>query len=676
MAAFYRASLTDFLEHSPDEILGSLLRSYQHNELQKRQTKAWEIEIEVLKSACNELIRLAPTTANWVLLLEYPIPRRSKRLDGVLLGADVIFCLEFKTADKSHSLQAERQVEDYALDLRDFHDASLNRRIVPVVVVPKAAPSKNINCGISTDTVRDVKRANSSDLASILLAEFEAEHRTSSEPVNAADWDKSPYRPVPTIIEAAEALFAGHNVREVAHSHAGAINLTVTSDRLVEIIQQAQRRSEKVICFVTGVPGAGKTLAGLNVVHNPTLRCEGRPAGVFLSGNGPLVKIVSAAIARDHKHRMSETSGERTVGTFIQNVHVFVRESLEKANLPPVERVVVFDEAQRAWNADQNRKKNGLEVSEPETMLSIMDRHQGWAVLVALVGGGQEIHNGEAGLSEWGRTLREKFPMWKVVVSPKALERDASNAGHRLFDDSNSGSLAIQTEPSLHLEVNLRSFRAQKIAEWVDAALAGEASKAAAIVPDLRNFPFALTRSLSTARAWLHKHARGKQRAGLVASSGALRLRADGLELSSGFRQGNRDMFVHWFLTQPPDVRSSNQLEVAASEFECQGLELDWIGLCWGGDFSFDAEKSVWAYRNFSGSRWGVLKNQIDRQYLINTYRVLLTRARRGLILWIPRGDDSDETRLQKFFDSTAEYLLRCGVPVAKTGDVTPELGQ
>jgi hypothetical protein len=483
-------------------------------------------------------------------------------------------------------------------------------------------------------------------------------------PLKPAAWDNSPYRPVPTIIEAAEALFAGHNVCEIAHSHAGATNLTNTSHRLVEIIQEAQRWSEKVICLVTGVPGAGKTLAGLNVVHNPALRREGRPAGVFLSGNGPLVKIVSAAIARDYKRRLRESGGERTVGTFIQNVHVFVREGMEKADKPPVEKVVVFDEAQRAWNADQNRKKNGLEISEPETMLSIMNRHQDWAVLIALVGGGQEIHNGEAGLSEWGRTLRERFATWKVAVSPKALERDASNAGYRLFADGNPGCLSIQTEPSLHLEVNLRSFRARKLAEWVDATLAGDAAKAVAIVPDLRDFPFGLTRKLPTARAWLREHARGQQRAGLVASSGALRLRADGLELSSGFRQGNRDMFVHWFLDHPPDVRSSNQLEVAASEFECQGLELDWVGLCWGGDFSFDTPSGGWAYRNFAGSHWGNLKNEIDRQYLLNTYRVLLTRARRGLIIWIPQGEVSDETRPPTWFDLTANYLIRCGVPV------------
>jgi hypothetical protein len=325
--------------------------------------------------------------------------------------------------------------------------------------------------------------------------------------------------------------------------------------------------------------------------------------------------------------------------------------------------VVVFDEAQRAWNAEQNRKKNGLDVSEAETMLSIMDRHQDWAVVIALVGGGQEIHNGEAGLAEWGKTLLEKFPSWKIAVSPMALEHDSSTAGQCLFAKGNA-ALAVQKEPSLHLNVNQRSFRAQKLIDWVEAALVGDATKAIAIIPNLCEFPFALTRSLPTARQWLQKHSRGQQRSGLVASSGAIRLRAHGLELSSGFRQGNRDIYVNWFLNHLPDIRSSNQLEVAASEFECQGLELDWVGLCWGGDFTYDMTAARWMFRNFSGSHWGSLKNEIDRQFLLNTYRVLLTRARRGLILWVPQGCNSDETRLPAPLDSTADYLIRCGLPV------------
>ena len=662
MSASYRATLSNFIAQSPMEIFGILSDRCKNHELLEQQREAWKIEIEILKTICQQFLEMEKSAANWSLLLEYNIPRRSKRLDAVLLAADVILCLEFKTGEQTHSLQTDRQVEDYALDLRDFHKASCNRRIVPISVVPKAELVNNFIKRPSTDDVRDVMRANEADLTQVILKAFQTEHKSGHNVIDAKKWDESAYHPVPTIIEAAEALFAGHNVREIAHSHA-AENLTVTSEKIIEIIQHAQRNSEKVMCFVTGVPGAGKTLAGLNVVHNPALRRDGRPAGIFLSGNRPLVKVVSAAITRDRKRQAIDDSAERTVGTFIQNVHIFI-EVEGKQEEPPYEKIVVFDEAQRAWDAAQSKKKHKRESSEPEIMLKIMDRHSDWAVIIALVGGGQEINSGEAGLSEWGKTLREKYPNWKIAASPMVIESNSSTAGHRLFEDRNRGTLKIQQESSLHLKVTQRSFRAQRFAEWVDAALAGESEKAAMITPDLKDFPFSLTRSLAIARAWLRERTRGFQRSGLVASSGALRLRADGLELTSGFRQGNRDMYVNWFLNLPPDIRSSNQLEVAASEYECQGLELDWVGLCWGGDFSYNADAKDWNYRALSGSRWGFLNNPTDQQYLLNTYRVLLTRARQGVIIWVPEGDSSDPTRLPNFFDPTADYLVRCGVPL------------
>jgi hypothetical protein len=652
MSAFYRATLTDFLSHSSQQVIGCLTAAFQHSELQKRQIKAWEAEIAVLKESCVRLLKAKPITKKWSLILEYPIPRRRKRLDAVLLARDVILCVEFKTRDRSHSLAADRQVEEYALDLRDFHEMSRNRRVVPIVVVPKAplvlaSPTETI-----VDDVRPVVRANADNLAEQIQLAFESEHRSQAPPIAPKAWDNSPYHPVPTIIEAAEALYAGHNVAEIAHSHAGAVNLTRTSECLIAAIQRAQSNKEKIACFVTGVPGAGKTLAGLNVVHNPVLRRQDRPAGIFLSGNRPLVNVVSAAISRD----------QRTVSTFIQNVHIFVREGMEKRKKPPVERVIVFDEAQRAWNADQNENKNAIEISEPETILQIMDRHQDWAVLIALVGGGQEIHTGEAGLEEWGTTLREKFSHWKVCVSPEAIDGDPSLAGHGLFEDGNAGSLKIIKDSALHLKVNLRSFRAQRLTEWVEAVLELKPTKAATIMRKLHRFPLALTRSLSTAREWLNRYTRGERRCGLIASSGALRLRADGIELSSGFRQGNRDMYVRWFLTLPPDVRSSNQLEVAASEFECQGLELDWTSVCWGADLRLGSTSRQWLFRRFSGTTWENVRTQITRRYLLNKYRVLLTRARQGMIIWVPEGRQRDKTHSPEFFDSTAAYLRECGL--------------
>jgi hypothetical protein len=583
----------------------------------------------------------------------------------VLLARELILCLEFKTEDARYSRHAERQVEDYALDLRDFHQESRDRRIIPVAVAVEAESELPASAPKGwTDCVRPVQRANGVDLSAIISATFAAEATAGGSQIDGAGWDASAYNPVPGIVEAAEALFAGHDVREIAHSHAGATNLAATSDALIDIVRKAQLGRFKAVCFVTGVPGAGKTLAGLSLVHDPQLRREGRPAPVFLSGNGPLVKIVSAAISRDFRRRLRGEGGDRTVSTFIQNVHSFTREGLAKPDRPPVEQVVVFDEAQRAWDASQNNKKTGCTMSEPETMLSIMDRHADWAVVIALVGGGQEIHNGEAGLSEWGRTLSGRFRHWRVAVSPRALFGDASLAGHTLFggEGGEGEHPAVQQEPSLHLEVCVRSFRARRVSEWVEAVLRGDAAGAAGILADLDEFPMALTRSLAKAKAWLRERTRGMRRCGLLASSGAIRLRADGLELSSGFRQGNRDLFVHWFLADTSDVRSSNQLEVAASEFECQGLELDWVGVCWGGDLAFEGRGTGWCYGTFSGNSWRQVGKEVDRRYLLNTYRVLLTRAREGLVVWVPEGDASDVTRSPQPFESTAAYLTRCGL--------------
>lgn len=664
MPAFYRATVADFLADDPSRILGVLVsRSAQQGftDLKQRQTRAWERQITALRATAAELTVILPASGQWGLLLEYPIPRRQKRIDAVLLAAEVILCVEFKTEEREHPAQARQQAEDYALDLRDFHEESRNRRIVPVAVSLRAGVPPASARASESELVRPALATNGDELARVLAEAFAVETRGGAQ-IDVARWDASAYRPVPTIIEAAESLFAGHDVREIAHSHAGATNLTATSTRLLEVIREAQTQRRKVVCFVTGIPGAGKTLAGLNVVHNPSLRREGRAPGVFLSGNGPLVKIVRAAIERDFKRREREKGATRTSGTFIQNVHEFVRDSLAKPDKPPAENVVIFDEAQRAWDAKQNEKKTGREESEPQTVLGIMDRHNDWAVLVALVGGGQEINVGEAGLSEWGRTIRDHFPHWQIAVSPSALVGDASVAGHRLFADGERGTTVVHEEPTLHLDVNLRAYRVQKLIQWVNAVLAGDAAEAKTLVSNLEEFPLAMTRDLAVARAWLRERTRGLRRCGLVASSGAIRLRADGLELSSGFRLGNRDLFVNWFLNQPPDIRSSNQLEIAASEFECQGLELDWVGVCWGGDLSIDASSSTWLFRQFAGTKWQAVATPIDRAYLLNTYRVLLTRAREGSIVWVPRGNAGDETRTPQFFDATADFLRNCGL--------------
>jgi DUF2075 family protein len=666
MASYYRATLSKFLADDPKRILGELTAASSAGgflDLKHRQTKAWQRELVVLEAVARSLISASESTASWNLFLEYPIPRRQKRIDAVMLAGSLIFCLEFKTEDKDVTKQTQRQVEDYALDLRDFHEASRGRRIVPVAVAFAGESSTSeLRVESTVDLVRPVVATTAGDLAEQLLIAFRTESDPSDSPIDASAWDESPYRPVPTIVEAAEALYAGHNVREIAHSHAGAINLTQTSEKLVELIQEAQRNRTKIACFVTGVPGAGKTLAGLNVVHSSELRQDGRPAPVLLSGNYPLVKIVTAAIARDARRRKKENGAARTTGTLVQNANAFFREALEKPDRPPAENVVVFDEAQRAWDAEKNEKKNGQSISQPDSMLSIMDRHTDWAVLVALIGGGQEIHSGEAGLAAWGQALRSKYPHWQIAAPPEALDGDVSLSGQRLFPETSVVPGTLRRESALHLNVCLRSYRAKRVAEWVEAVLRRDADAASGVMPDLTGFPLVFTRSLESARAWLRSQTRGLRRSGLVASSSAVRLRAHGIELSSGFRQENRDMYVNWFLAETSDVRASNQLEVAASEFECQGLELDWVGVCWGGDVTIGPENGGWAFRNFSGSKWGVVKNERDRRYLLNTYRVLLTRAREGMVVWIPIGDPRDSTRPTEPMDATAAHLRQCGL--------------
>lgn len=662
MPAYYRSTLAEFLDDDPDRVLGVVVAKSSDNgftDLKQRQTKAWQVQLEVLRRTASNLVQQYSDATDWGILIEYPIPRRQKRVDVVLLVRDVILALEFKTGEKEHQKSTSKQVEDYALDLRDFHGESRGRIIVPIAVTTRATPSQP-DLGLqSIDQVKHVVKASETDLGEKVRWCVDT-YANAGTLIDANRWDHSVYRPVPTIIEAAEALYAGHDVREIASSHADAKNLGDTSERLVHLIQQAQKKRRKILCIVTGVPGAGKTLAGLNVVHDPRIRSVAEGAGVFLSGNGPLVHIVSAAIARDFKKKQKAGDVERTVSTFIQNVHAFIKDSLIRT-VPPIEHLIVFDEAQRAWDAAQSSKKNDRYESEPELMLSIMDRHQDWSVIIALVGGGQEINTGEAGLAEWGRALLNRFPHWEVAASPEVMSSVSNEAMQGLFPEGNHSSLVVHQEQSLHLNVSLRSYKAEAVSKWVDAVIDGDPDLARAIIKRCDEFPMALTRDLETARDWLRQHTRGMRRCGLLASSGALRLRAEGIELSSGFRRGDRQMYVNWFLNETSDLRASNQLEVAASEYECQGLELDFTCICWGGDLLYD-QLAGWKKRKFVGAKWNTMNQARDHQYLLNTYRVLLTRAREGFVVWVPRGDANDSTRNPEGFDSTAQFLKQCGL--------------
>jgi hypothetical protein len=662
MSRGYAATVVEFLVTEEDTLVGILVSAVAATGVESHhsaQIAAWREEIRILKAQLDD-----PAFHAWYIALEYELPRRWKRPDVILLARDLVFVIEFKLGATTHDTIGRWQVENYALNLRDFHAKSHGHTIVPVLCASEAMTRLNPNFELrgSTTRVSEVLLASRHDLGRVLLKAYRRFHRDMMKSIRPLTWLDSPYRPTPTIVEAAVMLYEHHGVREISHNHA--YNLDQTTAMLVRVIEEARRDGRRVACFVTGIPGAGKTLTGLDVVHAPDLRKASSPAGIFLSGNGPLVKVVREALVMSQTARgRRRRDCEHEVTTFIQNVHQFLRYYRERPDEVPHEHVVVFDEAQRAWDRTQMSRKHGVNASEACLLLEVMERMPDWAVVIALVGGGQEIFLGEAGLEEWGYAIASRPLRWSIVASPEVLEGEASVAGHRLFQGSLPANVEFRSEPLAHLAVSVRSHRAQCLAEWVNDVLEFRWDTARTKFPDPREFPLIVTRDLDRARQWLRLRSGldPHQRCGLVATSEDQRLRAYGIERSSAFRLDYP--FEKWFLAPPEDCRSSYALEVAASEFECQGLELDWVGVCWGGDLTPSSADDGWDYRKYRGTGWQSVHQDTERAYIRNRYRVLLTRARQGLVMWIPTGCSTDPTRDSTRFDRLYACLRTAGVP-------------
>jgi hypothetical protein len=584
-----------------------------------------------------------------------------KRVDNIMLYGGVVFVLEFKVGAAQVTASAIDQATDYALDLKNFHAGSHDLPIVPIVIATNAGAT-HPQMAWCADDIAVAVPSNGAALGALIKTI--ARDRGTRIDLDPMIWANSGYKPTPTIVEAAQALYRGHRVDEITRSDAGAINLSQTADCIAQIIDETTSKKHKAICFVTGVPGAGKTLAGLNLVTRRTNVHEEEHA-VFLSGNGPLVEVLREALARDEvehsrtsNNKIRKAAAERKVKSFIQNIMHF-----RDANLgipdPPIEKVAVFDEAQRAWDSAhltkfmaQKRGKADFNQSEPEFLIGIMDRHTDWCTVVCLVGGGQEINSGEAGLTEWFAALQRQFRHWKIYLSRQLGHRDY-NWGRDLT--AMLSGLNVEVRDPLHLSVSIRSFRAEKLSEYVGAVVAGEAERARALHEQVRSsYPIVLTRSLPIARRWLKDHARGTERIGLVASSGASRLKPEGLNV--------RDKIdpTFWFLNGKDDVRSSYYLEDPATEFDIQGLELDWVGVCWDADFR--AVDGGWIHQKFTGTKWQNVNDPSRKVYLANAYRVLLTRARQGMVIYVPQGDFADPTRRPEYYDGSADFLMRCGI--------------
>lgn len=646
--SYYSNDIQSFLNQDNYSIFGEITTNDQFS-AEDLQKNTWNREIEILKRELSQFL-------DGYIIFEYTIPRIGNRIDNIVIYKGIIFLLEFKVGEKKYPSYAIEQVTDYAFDLSCFHKESHNRLLVPILISTKAHSVKQ-EIRISKDNVLETICCNEYEIAKYIT---EVSLKFIQDEIIPDDWINSLYMPTPTIIEAAQALYLGHNVEDISRNDASAKNLNQTTKAINKIIDYSKANNRKSICFITGVPGAGKTLAGLNIAVERQKIAEDEHA-VFLSGNGPLVDVLQEALARDDAKRnnISRKEASRKVKEFIQIIHHF-RDDAISVDTPPVEKVAIFDEAQRAWDkqnlTDFMKKKKHIEdfnMSEPEFLISILNRHNDWATIICLIGGGQEINKGEsAGIYGWFDSLRNNYPNWDIYVSDKITD-DEYSKGHNFAEMTKNMNVNIIED--LHLAVSLRSFRSENVSNFVKALLDVDIDTAKRLYEQFKNdYPVFVTRNLHKAKLWVISQAKGSQRYGLTASSGAKRLRKYGIWVQ------NKIEATNWFLNGKNDVRSSFHLEETATEFDIQGLELDWTIVCWDADLRF--ENGDFKHLKFVGTKWQNIKSADNILYLKNTYRVLLTRARQGFVIFVPPGDETDTTAKPEYYDGIYRYLKSVGI--------------
>jgi len=675
---FYKSSISEFISSSTDFIFGQISRADEMDTM-STQKFAWVVEIETMKRALQPWRHEAAE-----IIFEYSIPRLGKRIDVVVLLRERVFVIEFKAGETEFLHQDVDQVMDYALDLKNFHQGSIDRLIVPVLVATESSKYSTV-CQPShyDDGVYEPLMTDSAHLGDVINMVLLDCMQQKAFSVAIENWARSRYSPTPTIIEAARSLYLNHSVEEITRHEAEGEQLERTTRYVQQVIRETKAKRGKSICFVTGVPGAGKTLVGLNVAVQQE---SNEDLAVYLSGNGPLVAVLTEALTRDKQaqekargNRILKKDAEREVKRFIQIIHRYRDNMLGKvrvvnghieidptkelkdhiAGYGEVENIAIFDEAQRSWDKEHiaawlNRKKGFAEfpMSEGEFLIWSLDQRKDWAVIVCLVGGGQEINTGEAGIGEWIRALNESFPDWQIYISSQLTAKEYAEG--KVSELLNQNRNVVYSD-NLHLAVSMRSFRAESLSNMVHYLLDGESEKAKEVYESIIDrYPIVLTRDLEKAKKWLRDKARGNERYGLVVSSKAYRLKPLAIDVRC------KPDTVHWFLDDINDVRSSLFLEDAASEFDIQGLELDWTCLVWDGDLRYNG--TTWDYFEFNGgSKWNRINKEERKAYQLNAYRVLLTRARQGMVICVPEGNPKDHTRLPEFYDGTYLYLKSLG---------------
>ena len=698
----YAAMFSEFLSKEPLAVLGTLHNNY-HGDALTTTDEAWMGEIELMQQVLEPW-----REEQGQIVFEYDIPRLGKRIDVVLLLRGMIFCLEFKVGKKEEFQAGIEQVMDYALDLKNFHLFSHDKKIVPILIPTKYKEYTTVfQPSVYNDDIYNPMITGEEHLQELISKVLE--HAGAKREDGGIDnWLISPYAPTPTIIEAARTLYENHSVEDITRHEADKVSTDTTINYILQVIQQSKDRQQKSICFVTGVPGAGKTLVGLDVAIKQTYKdgeLDKENGAVYLSGNGPLVAVLIEALARDNQKKCSErgerknmSDSRREVSEFIQIIHRYRDNMLAKIKNPvengeleidpekavklaatgygEVEHVAIFDEAQRSWThkriADYLKRGgtygNKLKVpnfpmSEAEFLIWSLDQREDWAVIICLVGGGQEINTGEAGITEWIKALNNRFKHWNVFISNKLTDPEYAEGrvNDLLRENSN-----VTFSDSLHLAVSLRSFRAETLSAFIHSLLSF-APDASSLYQDVKQkkYPIMLTRDMDKARKWLRKMARGTQQTGVLVTKVAARFKPLAVNI---LPQGDENA-VHWFLEDKTDIRSSNYLEDAATEIQVQGLELDYACVLWDADMR--CEEGSWAYYKFNGkNKWNPENNNESRKYMLNAYRVLLTRARQGIVICVPYGNSNktpegfpeDPTRLPEFYNGTYEYLKSLGM--------------
>lgn len=700
----FKSEILTFVSMNPSHVLGNIVKSF-HGVDQTTTLEAWESEIKIMQ----QVLQPWATDNEAYVCFEYDIPRLGKRIDVVVLLGGMVFCLEFKVGKRDALQMDVEQVLDYALDLKNFHLYSADRPIVPILIPTEySKESLFIQLSPYNDEIYNPIITSKDSLQKVMAKVLEHGSKKYDLKKWGANWLISPYSPTPTIIEAARSLYENHSVEEITRHEADKVSTDETIDYLLHVIDLSKRQGEKSICFVTGVPGAGKTLVGLDVAIKQSYKEDNKnkeSGAVYLSGNGPLVAVLTEALAQNNKKKCDErgekkklSDSRREVSEFLQIIHRYRDNMLAKIKNPvengrleidpakavkmkqagyaEVEHVAIFDEAQRSWTHKRlaNYLKRGgtygnklkvpnFPVSEASFLIWSIDQRQDWAVIICLVGGGQEINTGEAGISEWIKALNSEYKHWKVYISDRLTEREYAEGKVNELLKANQH---VTYSKSLHLAVSLRSFRAETLSAFVHALLAID-DKAHKLFQDVqqKGYPILLTRNIDKARQWLRSKARGSQQTGILVSKVAARYKPQAVNvLASGDENA-----VHWFLEDKGDVRSSNYLEEAATEIQVQGLELDYACILWDADVRF--ENGKWQYYKFNGkTKWIAETNEENRHYMLNAYRVLLTRARQGIIICVPEGNDrknsegfpEDATRLPIYYDGTYEYFKQLGL--------------